>query len=78
MGIANSGFEHWLYVKKTHPDVIQGKILQLGRQDIYFNYDFFKEKSSQFGVEIHQSTNPPIHQSIMFKILGRDKCALTI
>jgi len=59
---------------------MQGSILQLGRQDIYFDIDNLKQMSKMFGVELMSSkinyvrnphlTNPVIDDYTLFASLG--------
>lgn len=80
MGIAISATDQILHTKKRKPQNFNGSILQLGKQDIYFNYEKLIERAKIFGldlneIEISTVTNPWTHQIVLddvtfFKSLG--------
>lgn len=53
MGIASSqGLPHLLFLAQRYRERMSGAILQLGRQDTYFDYDTLKTQASRFEVEL--------------------------
>ncbi|MDR3517307.1 MAG: hypothetical protein P4M00_15970 [Azospirillaceae bacterium] len=52
MGIARANLENLLYLKTHNPEIVRGDILQLGRQDIYFDYDFLEELAGVWSVKL--------------------------
>lgn len=84
MGIAASqGLPHLLLLAKKYRQHMSGSILQLGRQDAYFNFDVLESQARQFGVElkrvpIRTVENPWTRQSViddqtLLAALGFDK-----
>jgi SAM-dependent methyltransferase len=84
MGIASSqGLPHLLLLAKQYREHMSGDILQLGRQDAYFDFDVLQSQAKHFGVElkdvpIRMVENPWIRQSViddqtLLSALGFDK-----
>jgi SAM-dependent methyltransferase len=53
MGIASSqGLPHLLFLAKKYREQMSGSILQLGRQDAYFDFSVLQSQARHFGVEL--------------------------
>lgn len=53
MGIACSqGLPHLLFLAKKYREHISGSVLQLGRQDVYFDFDTLKNQADRFDIEL--------------------------
>lgn len=80
MGIASEQALHLLYLRQKYRDKMTGRILQLGRQDTYFDFPTFKARAQSIGtnlidVPITTVKNPWIDQSViddqtLFSALG--------
>ena len=81
MGISSSeALPHLLFLAKQHREQVSGSILQLGRQDVYFDFDVLESQADRFGVElktapIHRVENPwtkklVIDDQTLFSALG--------
>jgi SAM-dependent methyltransferase len=84
MGIASSqGLPHLLFLAKKYPEQVSGGILQLGRQDAYFDFDALRTHADRFGVELKDApvrtvVNPWTKQTViddqtLFSALGFEK-----
>ncbi|HEV7225641.1 MAG TPA: hypothetical protein VGN42_23245, partial [Pirellulales bacterium] len=84
MGIASSqGLPHLLFLAKKYPELLSGRILQLGRQDAYFDFDALRTHADRFGFELKDApvrtvVNPWTKQTViddqtLFSALGFEK-----
>lgn len=84
MGIAASqGLPHLLYLAKKYRELMCGSIVQLGRQDAYFDFSTLPSQAKGFGVElksvpVRTVENPWTKQSViddqtLLSALGFDK-----
>lgn len=83
MGIASSqGLPHLLFLANKYPDQFAGGILQLGRQDTYFDFAVLQSHALRFGVKLRPTPistveNPWTHQQViddrtLFSAIGFD------
>jgi SAM-dependent methyltransferase len=81
MGIASSqGLPHLLFLKSKYPRECSGSILQLGRQDAYFDFGVLQTMADKFGVglepvKVNHVENPWVKQRViddvtLFSALG--------
>lgn len=78
MGIAKGAYSLLCELKRDFPQLMQGKILQLGRQTTYVDLNKIRQISSQFGIEIQENTligsseeaKGPVSDGTLFQSLG--------
>lgn len=60
MGISSSeALPHLLFLAKQYRQQVSGSVLQLGRQDVYFDFDVLQSQADRFKVELKRA---PIHR----------------
>jgi hypothetical protein len=81
MGISSSeALPHLLFLAKQFREQLSGSVLQLGRQDIYFDFDVLQSQATRFEVELKSipirrvenpwTKKPVIDDQTLFSALG--------
>jgi hypothetical protein len=52
MGISISGLEQLLFLKQNYESSLNGRVLQLGKQDINFNVDTLISYANEYNVKL--------------------------
>lgn len=80
MGIAKGALK--ILLKEASQRPFSGRVLTLGRQDIYFSYDLLRKTAGEFGVELSDIGEITLHHKpelaaagyisddVLFKSLG--------
>jgi hypothetical protein len=78
MGIAKGAYSLLCELKRDFPQLMQGKVLQLGRQTTYVDLNKIRQINSRFGIEIQENTfigsseeaKGPVSDGTLFQSLG--------